>query len=175
MHEGVGRMRGDHELKIGGDLDRQQGYPVQSNNARPTFGFSNLLDFAQDQVFSQSGPTIDIARGDTAINLYRKLYPLYAGLYAQHDWKVNKRLTLNTGLRYDYFGHWATGHQALIPFPIFTPGAGATFAQQVASGTMQVRGDGHFANNPANGWAPRVGIACDVFRHGSHSLPPAHR
>ena len=57
-----------------------------------------MLDFAQDQVFSQSGPTLDIPRGDTAINLYRKLYSLYTCIYAQHDWKVNKRLTLNTGL-----------------------------------------------------------------------------
>src|SRR5215467_9685419 len=119
MHDGLSWIHGSHTLKIGADVDRQQGYAVQSNNARPTFVFSNILDFAQDQVFSQSGPTIDIPRGDTAINLYRKLYPLYIGIYAQHDWKVNKRLTLNTGLRWDYFGHWATGYQGVIPFPIF--------------------------------------------------------
>jgi hypothetical protein len=170
MHDGLIWTHGNHQLKVGVDIDRQRGYAVQSNNAHPTFQFSNILDFAQDLPFSQSGPTIDIAVGNTAINLYRKLYTLYIGTYLQDDWKLTKRLTLNTGLRWDYFGHWATGHQGVIPFPIFTPGAGATFAQQVASGTMQVRGDGYFTNNKPNGWAPRIGVAWDVLGNGSTAI-----
>jgi Carboxypeptidase regulatory-like domain/TonB dependent receptor len=170
IHDGLTWIRGSHQIKVGVDIDRQQGYAVQSNNARPTFGFSNILDFAQDLPFSQSGPTIDIAKGDTAINLYRKLYALYTGVYIQDDWKLSKRITVNAGLRWDYFGHWATGHQGIIPFPIFTPGPGTTFAQQVASGTMVVRGDGYFANNTPNGFAPRIAVAWDVFGNGSTSI-----
>ncbi|MDQ6707094.1 MAG: carboxypeptidase-like regulatory domain-containing protein, partial [Acidobacteriota bacterium] len=82
VHDGLNWIRGTHQIKVGMDLDRQQGYAVQSNLSRPAFGFSNVLDFAQDLPFSQSGPTIDISRGDTALNLYRKLYPLYVGAYA---------------------------------------------------------------------------------------------
>src|SRR6202011_5560962 len=136
---------------------------IQANNARPTFQFSNILDFAQDQPFSQSGPTIDISKGNAAIDLYRKLYTFYWGLYAQDDWKVSKRFSINAGLRWDYFGHWATGHQGIIPFPLFTPGQGSTLKDQVASGTMQVRGDGYFTNNRPTGWSPRIGGAWDVF------------
>ena len=171
-HDGLTWIRGTHTLKFGVDLDRQQGYAVQSNLARPTFQFSNILDFAQDLPNAQAGPTINIAAGDTALNLYRKLYSFYTGAYVQDDWKVSRRFTLNTGLRWDYFGHWATGDQGVVPFPIFTPGAGSTFEQQIANGSMQVRGNGkgYFAENTPNGWAPRIGLAWDVFGNGSTSI-----
>jgi hypothetical protein len=170
IHDGVSWMHGSHQVKAGIDIDRQRGYAVQSNLSHPSFSFSNILDFAQDEPFSQSGPTMDIAAGTTATNLYRKLYTLYTGLYVQDDWKVTKRLTVSPGLRWDYFGHWATGHQGVIPFPLFTLGSGATFAQQVTNGTMQVRGGGYFADNTPNGLAPRIAMGWDVFGNGSTAV-----
>ena len=54
---------------------------------RPSFNFANLVDFAQDGVYSQSGPTVDVATGGLADNLYQVLRWVYMGMYAQDDWK----------------------------------------------------------------------------------------
>ncbi len=170
LHDGMSWMRGNHQFKFGVDIDRQRGYAVQSNLSHPSFSFSNILDFAQDLPFSQSGPTVDIAAGTAATNLYRKLYAFYTGVYVQDTWKITKRLTLSPGLRWDYFGHWATGHQGVVPFPLFTLGAGSSFAEQVTNGTMKVRGAGYFTDNTPNGFAPRISLAWDVFGNGSTSV-----
>ncbi len=172
IHDGVSWLHGGHQVKFGVDVDRQRGYAVQSYLSRPTFQFSDILDFAQDLPFSQSGPIMDIATGTTATNLYRKLYEIYDGVYVQDDWKASKRLTINAGVRWEYFGHWGTGAQGIIPFPLFTRGPGATFDQEVASGTMQVRGgnSGYFADNTPNTFGPRIGLAWDVFGDGSTSV-----
>ena len=54
--------------------------------------------------------------------------------------RLSPRLTINAGLRWDYFGHWATGKNGKIPFTMFTPGSGATFSEQIANGAMQAVG-----------------------------------
>ena len=101
---------------------------------------ANLIDFAQDQPFSQSGPTVNVLDPSTQANLYQVLRWIYLGAFVHDDFKVTKRLTLNLGLRYDYFGHWGNYHNSTTPFPFFNPGAGTDFADQVTAGTMGVRG-----------------------------------
>ena len=165
-------VRGNHQLRMGVDIDRQQSHANQKNSIRPGFTFANMLDFAQDLPFSQSGPTLEIQAGTMAQNVYRRLYMVYAGAFFQDDWKVSPRLTINLGLRWDYFGHWATGANSKIPYPLFTPGSGSTFADQVANGSMQVRGGGkgYFTENKPNGFGPRIGFAWDVFGNGSTAI-----
>ncbi len=164
-------IRGNHNLRFGVDIDRQRGEQNRSLNiTRPSFTFANILDFAQDLPFTQSGPAINVATGQVGRETYRRARMIYAGAFVQDDWKVAPRFTLNLGLRWDYFGHWATTQNGQIAFPYFRTGAGSTFAQQVAAGSMQVLDKGYVTANRPSGWSPRFGFAWDVFGNGSTAI-----
>jgi hypothetical protein len=172
-HDVLDWTHGKHTISTGVDIDRHHdddNFTVAVD--RPSFGFGNLLDFAQDGAFSQSGPGIDVKTGLLAKDLYQILRWVYGGAFVQDDWKVTPRLTLNVGLRYDYFGHWGTYYDSSTPFPLFTPGSGSDFAAQVTAGVMGLRGGNHayVTNNRPQGVGPRFGFGWDVFGNGKMAV-----
>ncbi|MCU1261376.1 MAG: hypothetical protein JWO80_4261 [Bryobacterales bacterium] len=167
-HDVVSWMRGNHSLKFGVDIDRQHDLDnFTPSYARPTFTFANVLDFAQDTPYLQSGPTIDTRTQTIANNLYTRVHMTYVSGFIQDDWKVRRNFTLNLGLRYEYYGHVGQVDRSGTPLSLFTPGTGATFNEQIASGSMRVTGNGLVSTNTPQGWNPRIGFGWDVFGNGS--------
>ena len=172
-HDVLTSTHGKHTISTGFDIDRHHDDDkFTSPLLRPTFNFGNLLDFAQDGVFSQSGPAMKTATSSLASDLYQILRWLYAGVFVQDDWKITSRLTLNAGLRWDYFGHWGTYYNSRTPFPLFTPGSGSDFATQVANGAMSLRGgnNAYVTINKPWGFDPRFGFGWDVFGNGKMAV-----
>lgn len=96
------KAEGRHTLKAGATVTRLYYLNQNIGGARPQFKFANLWNFLNDAPYQQTGnfnpntgtPTPN--RQDDRNNLL--------GFFVQDDWKVFPTLTVNLGLRYDYYG-----------------------------------------------------------------------
>jgi hypothetical protein len=91
--------------------------------------------------------------------------------YVQDSWKVTPRLTLNLGVRWEYYGVQHNSNPALDSN--FYLGTGANLFDQVRNGTVDIADKspvGGLWAKDLNNWAPRVGFAYDVFGNGTMSI-----
>jgi hypothetical protein len=91
--------------------------------------------------------------------------------YLQDSWKATSRLTLNLGVRWEYYGVQHNANPNLDSN--FYLGSGANLFDQVRNGTVQIADKspvGGLWGKDLNNWAPRVGFAYDVFGNGTMSI-----
>jgi hypothetical protein len=94
------------------------------------------------------------------------------GVYAQDDWRIASRLTLNLGLRWEYFGPPSNAKPGLDSNFYFGPAtpiaptgnpffpANSPFYERVASGSFQTKHP--IWNQDKNNFGPRVGFSWDT-------------
>jgi hypothetical protein len=159
-------VRGGHQIMIGGNITRESftltnpfivsGY--WDYNGSITGDAVADLFLGKPDFFEQgSGQNIDM-RG----NLY--------GFYGEDNFKVNSRLTLNLGLRWEPFwafhdtlgrgGNWLPGQQSQV-FPLAPKGILYAGDKGVHTG---------FQQPDLNNFAPRVGFALNPYGDGKMSV-----
>jgi len=91
--------------------------------------------------------------------------------YLQDSWRVRPRLTVNLGLRWEYYG---VQHDNFGPNNAnFVLGPGVNIFQQVQNGFVTNGGalpGGRLWAPQYNNWGPRIGIAYDVFGNGKTAV-----
>jgi hypothetical protein len=88
-------VNGKHTVKMGVDIQRIQDNEITSSNSRGDYSFLDLPAFLANTPFQFDAPL-------PGSNGYRGLRETLSGFYAQDDFKMTQRLTLNLGLRYEF-------------------------------------------------------------------------
>jgi len=95
FEEGLAHTRGRHDLRIGGLAERYQDNMVNPTFSLGIFTFSELQDFLQNRPLRFLG-----LAPNGALDRYWR-FTLF-GFYAQDNFRLHPRLTLNLGLRYEF-------------------------------------------------------------------------
>lgn len=133
--------------------------------------FSSLADFGQDQPLGFGRAVDRFSPGQLRIpDLHREYRSNEYAFFVQDDFRLSRRLSLNIGLRYEYFG---------VPHNIdrskdvnFYFGEGSTIEARVASGVLrstdQNPGDltGRLYRRDLFNFAPSIGLAWDPIGKG---------
>lgn len=143
-------QRGKHFLKFGADIEDRNITFDQARDPRGSMTFdgtytgSALADFVLGYVKSSRLNPVD-----THTNLWNWWY----GFYANDDWKVRPNLTVNLGLRYDYFQRPRQSDDLYANIEVngLIPAA-TTFPNTSAYGRSLIAKDG-------NNFGPRIGFA----------------
>jgi hypothetical protein len=166
---------GKHSFKFGADLVHNYDLTDQSQYYEGYFAYSNnIANYLADQ--SSKGKSTGTCNSTQAIAATATVsavgtYPCYSsltqdfgpttfdfttmdyGYFAQDNWKITPRLTLQLGLRYDYEKLPSAVSSLTAPTGAFVPFNGIN-------------------NNPSdkNNFGPRLGFAYDVFGKGKSVL-----
>jgi Carboxypeptidase regulatory-like domain/TonB dependent receptor len=139
-------VRGKHSFRFGGIFSTGGVDYLRADEGRGRVDFHYLEDFI-------AGTPIrdwSLQFGEPARNVTMKSF----GLFAQDDYRITRRVTLNLGLRYDVTYPIKEAHNLLANF---TPTQGIV---QVGNGISEPYQSNHY------NLSPRLGVAWDVLGNG---------
>ena len=151
-------IHGRHDFKFGGGYRRDQVNALQGIASNGFFVFANFPYSDGFASFLSGNPVVFLQGGG---DFGREIRDHALDAYAQDTYKVNSRLTLNYGLRYE------------LPFPatenrnmvnLFVPGAQSTVLPSAPTGLLYPGDPGvphGLIATQKNAFAPRVGVAWD--------------
>jgi hypothetical protein len=153
------KMQGTHSIKFGTDLRRRQITQYQTNRGNGRFNFGRTFTDNPNST-GNTGETMAAFLLGTPSTIEQDFTLVFPGFrisewsfYVQDDWKVNSRLTLNVGLRYEYDTPVTEVANRQTNFDVVTGKLLiAGFNTDAAAGVLPDR----------NNFAPRLGFAYRV-------------
>jgi hypothetical protein len=142
-------VRGNQAWSFGGEWRKEQNNDNLSGGSRPLYTFAGLFNFANDAPLFYS-INADPRTGGLAQS-QRHFRSSTTALFGQDDWKVRPNLTVNLGLRWEYFSPLSEKDGILSNFVFGPAGQELTAASLVVVDQLY--------KPDRNNFAPRVGFA----------------
>ncbi|MBM3813839.1 MAG: TonB-dependent receptor [Acidimicrobiia bacterium] len=169
--EDLSYIRGSHTFKFGASFQSQRANGFGQQDISGRAGFSFLSTSIPGATSFNSGSSFasfllgEAISGRTETNRFVNQIYRYHGFYAQDDWRVSPRLTLNIGLRYEFTRPPVDGQDQYSDFTPDRPNP----AVNNFPGALRFAGFGEGRENRRSlvpgwyaGWGPRIGIAYTV-------------
>lgn len=165
--ESLNWTHGKHNFKFGVRADQWRNNSISPTSSSPGSYSFNQLTTAQPNVNNTGHSFASFLLGAASSASMTQSPPSqsrsqYFAFYAQDDFKVARKLTINYGLRYEFQQPWRIpgGIVSQMDPTVPNPGAGGRLGATVFGGSGSGRlGVDHFLQTYHNGWGPRLGIA----------------
>ncbi len=149
IRDTVTKTFGSHTIRAGVEYRIEQDNNNLAGASRPTYAFAGIWNFANDAPVYE-GITANPNTGGPAIS-QRYFRDHYWGLFVQHDWKASPNLTLNAGLRWEYFEPLYNKGFA-VDYPTLGPPG-----QELTAAVLMPHN--HLWNSQWNNYSPKAGFA----------------
>jgi Carboxypeptidase regulatory-like domain len=156
------KIKGSHTIKFGTNIVRRQIIDFQLNQGDGLFSFSPAFTTDPNNAGKTGDSMASFLLGTSSgvsqdfLLVWPGIRAIEIGSFVQDDWKVNARLTINLGLRYEY-----------TPPPVEVNNQWATLdlkaGKLLLAGVNSDRRVG--VTNDGNNWAPRFGFAYQLRSH----------
>jgi trimeric autotransporter adhesin len=150
------KSKGRHTIRFGGDYRDIRADSRTDANARGSFVFSGAysgLDFADfllglpQQATVQFGPGLERFRSNSW------------DLFVQDDWRATDKVTVNAGLRYEYYSPVSEASDRLVTLDAPSTFTAAVPVMAGATGPFSGAFSDAIVNPFRAGFAPRIGVA----------------
>lgn len=159
--------RGRHLVKAGAGLLLRGSSGYLTAGQAGEYIFQNVAFFALDMPSFVSAAVNRTALPNVEAPNYNSSYA-YRQTYAflQDTYRISSRLTVDYGLRYEWYG--APRNTGSQPDALVALGPGATLAQQLAGASLAtpVAGNQALFGADSKDWGVRTGAAYDIFGNG---------